>query len=102
MPSVSFQPIAADDVASILADVAVKLPLNNTIEIAGPERALFPDLIRQYLKATQDARMAIADEDARYFGMMVTEDSLVPGKNPRLGSTTLEDWLESQARATIS
>lgn len=102
LPPVSFQPIAADDVASILADVAVRLPLNNTIEIAGPKCAPFPDLIRQYLKATQDARMVIADDNARYFGMVMTEDSLVPRKNPRLGSITLEKWLKSQVRATIS
>lgn len=102
LPPVSFQPIAADDVASILADVAVKLPLNNTIEIAGPECARFPDLIRQYLKVTQDARMVIADDDARYFGMVITEDSLVPGKNPRLGSITLENWLKNQVGVMTS
>jgi uncharacterized protein YbjT (DUF2867 family) len=102
LPPVLFQPIAADDVVSILADVAVRLPLNNTIEIAGPECAPFPDLIRQYLKATHDAHKVIADDDARYFGMVITGDSLVPGKNPRLGSTTLESWLKSQVRAIIS
>lgn len=98
LPPVSFQPIAADDVASILADIAIKPPLNNTIEIAGPERAPFPDLIRKYLQATQDPRIVTADENARYYGMVVTEDALVPGKNPRLGPTTLESWLKSQVR----
>lgn len=96
LPPVSFQPIAADDVVSILADIAVTSPLKSTIEIAGPECAAFPDLIQKYLKATNDPRKVIADPKARYFGMEVTEDSLVPQKNPRLGPTTLESWLKNQ------
>lgn len=98
LPPVSFQPIAADDVASILADIAVKPPLNDTIEIAGPERAPFPNLIQRYLKATQDESIVTADTDARYFGIAITEETLVPGKNPRLGTTTLESWLKNQVR----
>lgn len=98
LPPVSFQPIAADDVASILADIAVKPPLNDTIEIAGPERAPFPNLIQRYLKATQDTSAVTANADARYFGIEVTENTLVPGKNPRLGTTTLESWLKNQMR----
>lgn len=102
LPPVLFQPIASDDVVSILADIAVKPPLNKTIEIAGPERFPFADLIRKYLKATQDSRSVIVDDHARYFDMAVSEDSLVPGKNPRLGSTTLENWLKSQLTQRIS
>lgn len=97
LPPVFFQPIAADDIASILADVAIKPALNKTIEIAGPNRMRFPDLIRQYLKAIHDDREVIADVNAQYFGLAVTENVLVPGKNPRLGSTTLESWLQKQA-----
>lgn len=93
LPPVSFQPIAADDVAAILADIAVKPPLNHTIEIAGPKRAPFPNLIGEYLEATQDGRKVIADQNARYYGMVVNGDTLVPKKNPRLGSITLENWL---------
>lgn len=96
LPPVLFQPIAADDVASILADIAIQPPLNKSIEIGGPERARFPDLIQQYLKGIQDARTVIADEDARYFGVEVSEETLVPGKNPRLGPITLGSWLKSQ------
>lgn len=99
LPPVSFQPIASDDVVSILADIAVKPPLNNTIEIAGPERARFPDLIRHYLEATQDTRIVIADDNARYFGIVINDDAIVPKKNPRLGPTTLESWLKSQVRS---
>lgn len=92
LPPVSFQPIAAEDVASILADVAVKPPINMTIEIAGPKRGSFPDIIEEYLKAMHDPRNVVADDNALYYGMVVTKDSLVPSKKPRLGSITLEDY----------
>lgn len=98
LPPVFFQPIAADDVAAILADMTVKPPANLTIEIAGPQRGRFPAVIEEYLKATRDSLPVITDEHARYFGMVVAEDSLVPGKNPRLGSITLENWLKSQTQ----
>jgi uncharacterized protein YbjT (DUF2867 family) len=98
LPPVSFQPIAADDVAAILADIAVNPPLNDTIEIAGPERARFPNLIQRYLKATQETATVTADADARYFGTVINEETLVPGKNPRLGPTTLDSWLKNQVR----
>jgi uncharacterized protein YbjT (DUF2867 family) len=96
LPPVLFQPIAAEDVASILADVAVNAPLNKAIEIAGPDRARFPDLISNYLKAIHDTRKVVADAKANYFGIPVSENSLVPGKNPLLGSTTLEQWLRNR------
>lgn len=98
LPPVAFQPIAADDVALVLANVALGAPLNNTIEIAGPERAPFPELIERYLKATQDKRTVKSDPKARYFGMEVSATTLVPGNNPRLGSTTLESWLGTEGR----
>lgn len=97
LPPVAFQPIAAEDVASILADVAIKSPLNNALEIAGPKRGPFPELIEQFLKATKDARKVITDKNASYFGMKVSENALVPEKNPRLGPTTLENWLSKQS-----
>ncbi len=97
LPPVFFQPMAADDVAAILADTAVKSALNKTIEIAGPGRALFPDFIQNYLKSIQDTRKVVADDKATYFGMAVNEGALVPGgSNPRIGPTTLENWLKQQ------
>lgn len=98
LPPVSFQPIAADDVASILADIAVNPPHNDTIEIAGPQRERFPNLIQRYLKATQDYGTVTSDTKARYFGIVVSEEALVPEKNPRLGTITLESWLKKQVR----
>lgn len=98
LPPVSFQPIAAEDVAAIITDVAVNAPINNQIEIAGPEKDLFPDFIQRYLKATNDPRSVKTDPNAAYFGMNVTQNSLVPVTNPRLGKITLDQWLKNSKK----
>ena len=94
---VAFQPIAADDVASALARVAVGAPLNGTIEIAGPERFRFDEFIRRGLSARHDPRKVIAETHARYFGSELSESSLVPGDHAQLGKTRYEDWLRASA-----
>jgi uncharacterized protein YbjT (DUF2867 family) len=94
---VFFQPMAADDVASEVAGIAVGAPLNGTVEIAGPERFRFDEVIRQALRLRQDPREVIADAHAPYFGAEVTEYSLVPGDNPRLGARRFEEWLAQPA-----
>ena len=95
-----FQPIAADDVAAIVADLALAAPRGGTIEIAGPERAPFNEIIARYLKAVGDARMVVSDPEARYFGGRVEERSLVPLGDARRGRIGLDEWLRrSQARA---
>ena len=95
-----FQPIAADDVAAIVADVALGAPRRGIIEIAGPERAPFSDIVARYLKATGDPRTVVSDPEARYFGGRVEEHSLVPLGEARLGRIGLDEWLRrSPARA---
>jgi uncharacterized protein YbjT (DUF2867 family) len=101
VPPVRFQPMAADDVASAVATVAMGSPLNGMIEIAGPEEFRFDELIRQGLSARNDPREVIADPHARYFGTELSERSLVPGDDARLGDTRFEDWLSRSAK-TIS
>jgi len=94
-----FQPIASDDVAAIVADVALAAPRNGIVEIAGPERAPLSDIIARYLKATGDPRTVVPDPNARYFGGRVEERSLVPLGEARLGRIDLDEWLRrSQAR----
>ena len=90
------QPIAADDVAAALTDVAVAEPVNGTIEIAGPEPIRMDELVRQFLSATGDARKVNTDVHARYFGAELNDQSLVPapGAKPRLGPTHYKDWLK--------
>jgi uncharacterized protein YbjT (DUF2867 family) len=88
-----FQPIAADDVAPIVADVALAAPRNGIIEIAGPERAPFNEIIARYLRAVSDPRDVVRDPQARYFGGLVEERSLVPLGEARLGRIGLDEWL---------
>ena len=95
-----FQPIAADDVAAIVADVALAAPANGTVEIAGPDRAPFNEIVGRYLKAIKDPREVVKDPEARYFGGRVEERSLVPLGEARLGLIGLDEWLRrSQPRA---
>ena len=93
VPPALMQPIAADDVAAAVADVALAKPLGGTFDLAGPESIRQDDLVRQFLKATGDARTVITDPKALYYGITVNDQSLIPGDNPRLGPTRFEDWL---------
>jgi uncharacterized protein YbjT (DUF2867 family) len=100
LPPVLFQPIAADEVASIVAEVALAAPRNGIVEIAGPERALFNEIVARYLKAVGDPREMVRDPEARYWGGRVEERSLVPLGEARLGHIGMDEWLRrSQARA---
>lgn len=92
------QPIASDDVAEAMTDVALAPPVNGTIEIAGPERSRLSDLVARYLKATGDARTVVPDTEARYFGARLEDGSLVSDDNPRLGKITFEQWFPTYAR----
>ena len=95
-----FQPIAADDVAAIVADVALTAPRRGIVEIAGPERAPFNEFVARYLKAIGDPREVVRDPEARYFGGRVEERSLVPWGEARLGRIGFDEWLRrSKARA---
>jgi uncharacterized protein YbjT (DUF2867 family) len=97
VPPVMMQPIASDDVAAVVADVALAEPLNGTIELAGPEPIRQDDLVRRFLNATGDPRTVITDPQALYYGNAVNDQSLIPSDNPRLGSTGFEDWLSNNA-----
>ncbi len=97
LPPVLFQPMAADDVASGLAKVALASPVNGMIEIAGPEQFRVDELVRRRLMSLKDPREVVADSNARYGGARVSERTLLPGNNARLGETRFESWLAQPA-----
>jgi uncharacterized protein YbjT (DUF2867 family) len=93
LPPVLFQPMAADDVASALCNVAISSALKGSIEIAGPDVFRFDELIQQRLSADNDPREVVSDPQALYFGTELSERSIVPGNNAQLGPTRFADWL---------
>lgn len=93
LPPVGFQPMAAEDVASVVAKVAIASPLNGTVEVAGPERFRFDEFISRGLSARKDPREVIADPHASYFGTELSEHSLVPDEGALLGEIRFEEWL---------
>jgi uncharacterized protein YbjT (DUF2867 family) len=94
-----FQPIAAEDVAATVADVALAAPRNGVVEIAGPERAPFNEIVARYLKAVRDPRVVVSDPEARYYGGRVEERSLVPLGEARLGRIAFDEWLRRSRAA---
>jgi uncharacterized protein YbjT (DUF2867 family) len=98
LSSVLMQPMAADDVAAAVAEVALGQPVNGMIEVAGPDQIRQDDLVRQYLRATGDPRKVVTDNKPLYYGIEVNDQSLVPGPNPRLGNVHFQDWLTHSAQ----
>jgi uncharacterized protein YbjT (DUF2867 family) len=93
VPSAFFQPILSDDVVATLVDVTLGSPANSIIDLAGPERFHFDEIIREYLIATQDTREVVTDDHARYFGAKLDDHSLVPIGSSQLGATRYDNWL---------
>lgn len=96
--SAFMQPMAANDVAELLAEIVEEKPLNNIIEIAGPERIRLSDMIQTYLHAIKDPRRVVADSHTPYSGAILEEETLVPEFTPRLGKMTFNEWFESQSK----
>jgi uncharacterized protein YbjT (DUF2867 family) len=97
LPSVLFQPMAADDVATGVGRIAVGPPVNGIVEIGGPEQFRLDELVRRRLTSLKDPREVIADANARYSGAEVGEKTLLPDNNARLGETRFETWLTQPA-----
>lgn len=95
-----FQPIASEDVVTALQEITLGAPLNDTLEIAGPEPITLADAVSQHLAASGDPRRVIGDAEAGYFGARIDDRSLTPGQAARLGATRLADWLARSGAAT--
>ena len=90
---VLIRPMAADDVAKAVGEVAAGAPVNGIVEVAGPEQFRLDELIREGLKARQDPREVVADPQSRYFGALLSERTLVPADGARLGEIRFQEWL---------
>ncbi len=101
MSPAEFQPISSDDVAAALADVTLAKPSNTIIEIAGPELFSLAELVVRYLQKTEDPRNVKVDANARYFGAVLKNKTLVPGGDARLGATTFEAWFNSRQKKPV-
>jgi uncharacterized protein YbjT (DUF2867 family) len=99
LPPALMQALAADDVAALLADYVLGQPLNRIVDIAGPESMGIDEAVRRFLTAMGDARQVISDPKAPYYGVKVSERSLVPDKADRLAPTRLDQWLAQQSHA---
>lgn len=97
VPDANLHPIAAADVAEAMAETAVAAPANAIVDIAGPEKGRFSDLIGKYLKAKNDNREIVSAKDMKYFGVSLKDDSLCPLGKAKLGTTRLEDWMRKSA-----
>ena len=93
------QPIASDDVAAAMADVALGAPVNDIVEVAGPQRIRLSELVQRLLSAKHDARKVVTDAHARYFGAELNDQSLIPGDNPRIAPTGFDEWLSQVGKA---
>src|SRR5205823_1809035 len=100
LPPVLFQPMAADDVATVVGKIAVGAPVNGIVEIGGPEQFRLAELVRRRLGMLKDPREVITDPNALYSGAKISERTLVPGNDARLGETRFETWLTQSAGTT--
>lgn len=98
LSTAAFQPIAAEDVADAVVDVAIAAPKNGILEVGGPEKAPLDAMVRRLLVAKNDPRPVVGDPNADYFGAALDDATLVPGADPRLGKTTLEAWIAAQVK----
>lgn len=97
VPKALIQPMAGDDVASAVARIATNPPVNGTIEIAGPEQFSLDELARSFLATRKDPREVISDSNGRYYGIAISEKSLIPENNAQLGETHFATWLNHSA-----
>jgi uncharacterized protein YbjT (DUF2867 family) len=102
LPPVAFQPMAAADVANAVARVAVGAPVNGIVEVGGPETFAFDDAVRRALAVMNDPRPVIADPAATYYGIAVSERSLVPAEGAMVGETHLDDWLRQTTATAVA
>lgn len=101
VPSVDLQPIAAKDVAHAMSEVATSEPANGYVEVAGPDKIKFHHLVRRVLDVHNDPREVVGEAHALYFGAEMTDTSMTPGPDARLGRTSIDEWLARLAGSPV-
>ncbi|BBZ51001.1 SDR family oxidoreductase [Mycobacterium heidelbergense] len=101
LPHAAFQPIAAEDVATAVTRAAIGQPRNGIINIAGPEKSGMDDFIRTRFAATGDRREVVTDPEARYFGAVLDDHSIVPvdADDATIYPTRFGDWVASHPQS---
>ncbi|HET9802491.1 MAG TPA: SDR family oxidoreductase [Candidatus Acidoferrum sp.] len=97
LPGALIQPMAADDVASMVGRIATGGPANGIVEIGGPEKFGLDKLARQFLAARNDSREVVSDPTAGYYGVKISDRTLVPEDDAQLSETRFETWLAQTA-----
>lgn len=92
----NIQPIASDDVAELVAEIAIEPPTNGVVEIGGPVKIPMSELVKAFLEKKGDARTVVGDENTPYFGAKLGADTLVPRGTARLGKIHFDTWFASQ------
>jgi uncharacterized protein YbjT (DUF2867 family) len=90
-----FQPVAADDVAATLAEIATAQPKNGVVELAGPEASSMAEFIQSFLSSKGDKRKVVLDPNVKYFGAVLDKDGLVPLGQFIAGPTRFTDWVRA-------
>ncbi len=95
-PDAMIQPVAAAEVAAVVARLATEAPRNGVLSFGGPEKMPFAELARTVLTHRGENVPVTVDSQATYFGVPVQRNSLVTDDSAELGRTRLIDWLERQ------
>jgi len=93
LPLAAVQPVAADDVAELLAQIAVSPPSQRIAQIGGPERHRLFELVEWVMYFNQDDRPVVGDPQARYYGALLKDLTLTAGAGALIGRTRFAEWL---------
>ena len=91
------QPIAPDDIAQVLAEVATGEPQGRYVDVAGPETQDLVDMARR----TNDVlgrKVKLVPTWSGPLGEEMAGNVLLPGENARIAPTTFDQWLAAGAR----
>lgn len=95
IPPITLQPAAAADMVALVAEVVMSAPLNDVVEVGGPELLDLPELIRAMLAANEDPRDPLVEDEALYFGMPVGREPIMPRSRATFTRTRFGDWLRN-------